>query len=148
MNFYTNPKTPKVPTYACSFVGTDLRYTLAPLMATSRPTKNSLSAVILPSTGQILATSISGGFSYSDCAYQSLGPPLRQWVSLIEAPNAELVEVGKYLLSSYKSYDKVPQISTKFVGSDKQTWYIQTLPIPLNKSLSLLLVVGVPSGDL
>ncbi|RKO84009.1 hypothetical protein BDK51DRAFT_46700 [Blyttiomyces helicus] len=65
MNFYTNKKTPKVPTYACDLIAMDLRYTLGALMASACPTKTSFSAIISGSSGQILANSIAGGPSAS-----------------------------------------------------------------------------------
>ncbi|RKO94737.1 hypothetical protein BDK51DRAFT_34596 [Blyttiomyces helicus] len=133
-NFYANKKTPK--TYSSSFEASFLdSISFAPL-----PTNTSFWAIVAVASetdaygdrfaaGSVLDTSEGVG---------SVAYPLDK------APDAKLASVGAYLLSKYRSYAKVPQVSSTFVGSGGEDWVLETVPVTLG-GISLILIVGVPA---
>ncbi|RKO84628.1 hypothetical protein BDK51DRAFT_38356 [Blyttiomyces helicus] len=161
-NFYTNKKTPKVPTYSCSLEADYLEdFSFAPLPTNTSfwaivavPSETDASGDIFPA-GSVLDTSAGegsvGGVYRRKCfrhrvagRYQPPSPPSFSPAALDKAPDAKLASAGAYLLSKYHSYAKVPQVSATFVGSGGEDWVLETVPVTLG-DISLILIVGVPA---
>ncbi|RKO88164.1 hypothetical protein BDK51DRAFT_26226 [Blyttiomyces helicus] len=125
-NFYTNKKTPKVPTYSCTVYANYLNY-FSFMSSAPCPTKNSFWAVLaVPSettsdghpfpAGSILDTSSSVAIA-GDVFDQT--------------KDTNLADAGKYLLSTYHSYQKVSTISTTFKGPDGEEWFLEVVRVTL-----------------